>query len=106
MNNHKKLYWFAWAMAMITIILFVIGSIYVEKYNVYTPMIVSGCLMIVMLVLIIAIYIRYVKFICPKCNQTFKPSAGTIFCGIHTPTKRLLKCPHCNTKAWCKDHFE
>ena len=90
----------------INIILFAISSIYVEKFDTFVPMIVTGCLMFVMLVLTISIYIKYIEYICPKCNQIFKPSKGRILVSIHTPTRRLLRCPCCNAKSWCKDHFE
>ena len=91
---------------LLSIFLFAISSVYAEKLNTWMPMIVSGCLMVIMLVLVITIYIKYVKFVCPKCNKIFKPSTSAIIWGIHTPTKRWLRCPHCNTKAWCKDHFD
>ena len=106
MNNHKKLYWFMTTMTFISIILFAISPIYAEKLNTWMPMILMGCLMTIMLVLTIIIYIKYVKFICPKCNQDFKASAIAIILGIHTPTRRLLRCPHCNAKSWCKEDIE
>lgn len=106
MNNRKKLYWFMTFMTFVSIILFTISSVYVEKYNTFAPMIVIGCVMAFLLVLTITMYMKYVKFICPKCNKVFKPSNSAIFWGIHTPTKRLLRCPYCDIKSWCKDHFE
>ena len=106
MNKHKKLYIFMMVLTFISIGLFALSSIAVEFWDTFIPMIVMACLMIILLALTIAIYYRYVKFICPKCNQIFKPSASAITWGIHTPTKRLLRCTHCNTKSWCKEHFD
>ena len=101
MKKHKHLYWFMTSMTFLSIILFAISSIYVEKFNTWMPMIITGCLMTIMLTLTIVLYMKYVKFVCPKCNQIFKVSGKAIICSIHTPTKRLLKCPNCNTKLWC-----
>ena len=93
-------------ISFLTITLFAFSTIYIEKLNTWLPMIVMGCLMVVMLTLTIIIYTKYVKFACPKCKQEFRASARTIIWAIHTPTKRLLKCPHCNAKSWCKEDIE
>ncbi len=106
MSKFKKLYIFMLIATFISIILFTISTIAVKFWDTYIPMIVVACVMIILLVLTIGIYYRYVKFICPKCNQVFKPSVSAITWGVHTLTKRLLKCPHCNTKSWCKEHFD
>ena len=105
MKKYKKLYIFMMIASFISIILFAISPVYIERFNTWVPMIVIGCVMIIMLMLTIAIYMNYVKFICPKCNQVFKPTKSAIILGIHTTTKRLLKCPYCNAKSWCKEHF-
>ena len=105
MRKHKKLYLF---MVIATILMIVAwaGSVIVwEKLNNFVPFIVILPIFIILFICTIVIYIKYVKFVCPKCNQIFKPSANAIIWAIHTPNKRLLKCPHCNTKSWCKEDF-
>jgi len=39
---------------------------------------------------------------CKKCSHIFKPTFGEYFRAPHSPTKRLLRCPKCKEKTWCK----
>ena len=106
MSKAKKIYIFMIISTIISIILFTVSAIMVEFWDTYIPTIVTFCVMMILLILTIVIYVRYIKFVCPKCNQTFKPKASAIIWAMHTPTKRHLKCPHCNNKSWCKEHFD
>ena len=106
MNKHKKMYIIMASVAILSIILFAVSAIFVETHNIWYPMLISGCLMIAILVSTLIIYIKYVKFVCPNCNQIFKPTNNAIIWAMHTPTKRHLKCPNCNTKSWCKEKFD
>ena len=39
---------------------------------------------------------------CRKCGERFVPSTRAYIAGMHTPTKRRLKCPHCGEISFCK----
>lgn len=39
---------------------------------------------------------------CRKCGHKFKPTFKAYIWGVHTLTKRHLKCPECKEKSWCK----
>lgn len=39
---------------------------------------------------------------CPVCNEKFVPSLKDFIFGVHTFTKRKLKCPKCGKKSFCK----
>lgn len=39
---------------------------------------------------------------CPNCHTRFIPTFGEYLKGAHTPTTRVLTCPHCGKKSWCK----
>ena len=41
-------------------------------------------------------------FECPKCGKRFVPSFGAYMAGMHTLTRRQLKCPHCGKISMCK----
>lgn len=95
-------------MASATILMIValaVSMIIWTELNNWIPFAVICLVFIVLFVCTIVIYMKYVMFVCPKCNQTFKASANAIIWAIHTPTKRRLRCPHCNTKSWCKEDF-
>ena len=105
MNNHKKLYYVMASATILMIVSLVVSMIIWTELNNWIPFAVICLVFIVLFVCTIVIYMKYVMFVCPKCNQTFKASANAIIWAIHTPTKRRLRCPHCNTKSWCKEDF-
>jgi len=41
-------------------------------------------------------------FQCPHCGEVFKPTFKQYFMGLHTVTKRRLKCPNCGKTSLCK----
>ena len=41
-------------------------------------------------------------FECVKCGEHFTPSYGAYIMGMHTITRRHLRCPKCGKKSWCK----
>lgn len=47
-------------------------------------------------------YLKSVKYLCPLCGHVFGISFGQTF-GRHTPTTRLLTCPHCGVKSNCTE---
>lgn len=105
MNNHKKLYYVMASATILMIVALAVSMIIWTELNNWIPFAVICLVFIVLFVCTIVIYMKYVMFVCPKCNQTFKASANAIIWAIHTPTKRRLRCPHCNTKSWCKEDF-
>lgn len=39
---------------------------------------------------------------CPNCGEKFVPTLKDFIFGLHTFTKRKLKCPKCGKKSYCK----
>lgn len=39
---------------------------------------------------------------CPVCHEKFVPTLKDFVFGVHTFTKRKLKCPKCGVKSFCK----
>ena len=37
---------------------------------------------------------------CSECGVVHKPTVGSYLIGMHTPKKRLLKCPICQNRSW------
>ncbi len=44
-------------------------------------------------------------FECAKCGKRFMPKMGAYLAGMHTATRRFLKCPHCGKKSMCIRRF-
>lgn len=43
---------------------------------------------------------------CKCCSHRFKPSLSAYIWGIHTITKRLLKCPECGKTSFCRRRLD
>ena len=41
-------------------------------------------------------------YICPECKKTFRPKWWKALFAIHMNSDRVLKCPHCGRKGFCK----
>ena len=39
---------------------------------------------------------------CPECHAKFTPDMKSYIMGVHTLTKRKLKCPECGKTKYCK----
>ena len=50
-------------------------------------------------------YFTNVAYICPECNQVFKPAFKEAFFANHTPTTRKLTCPECGHKGFCVETY-
>jgi len=44
-------------------------------------------------------------YVCPVCGEKFVPTMKDFIFGVHTFTKRKLKCPQCGKKSYCKKRF-
>ena len=53
-----------------------------------------------------ALDMRQAVFECPKCKKRFMPTKTAYIMGMHTLSKRWLRCPHCGKKSWCKRVFD
>ena len=42
------------------------------------------------------------EFICPACNKKFRPKWWKAFFSFHLNDDRVLKCPHCGRKGFCR----
>lgn len=41
-------------------------------------------------------------FECAKCGAYFLPTKTAYVMGMHTITRRHLRCPHCGKRSWCR----
>lgn len=49
-------------------------------------------------------YLEYTgtEYVCNKCGQQYKPQPVQWSMGMHLPTCRHMKCPHCGNWGWHK----
>ena len=51
---------------------------------------------------VVALDVTTGTYECPKCNTRFVPTTSAYIAGLHTFTKRKLKCPNCGEISYCK----
>ena len=44
-------------------------------------------------------------FECAKCGKRFMPTTAAYLAGMHTATRRHLKCPYCGQRSMCIRRF-
>ena len=59
---------------------------------------------IVIAVIAVIVYVPIISstYVCPKCNTEIKPKWYQLSVCIHMNGERLVKCPHCGRKGFCK----
>ena len=92
---------------VISIALLVISTILAEEALI-SPVTATVLIIISVILVFVAIFfaakIDYETGVykCRKCGNVFKPTFKAYLWGAHTLTTRLLKCPKCSEKSWCK----
>lgn len=71
----------------------------------WLPLAVAVLLYIINAAALFSYYYRRVRFVCPKCHETFQPKRMECFFANHTPKTRKLTCTACGTKDWCIERF-
>ena len=102
----KKQYLILGFATILSIILWATSVIVWNILDIWIPFVIITILTIAIFTYTVIMYTKHVKFVCRNCNNIFRPKASVIIMAVHTPTTRLLKCPKCGKKTWCKDHFE
>jgi hypothetical protein len=83
----------------------VLITISYEKVSFLAETIIAiSSLIIILATCLIACYIdnKSGYFECNNCKKRFVPTYASYVMGMHTITRRHLKCPHCKQVTWCK----
>lgn len=100
----KTLYIISAILTILSLLGLVLATILTEhNHSNWWTILVSAILFVVLLILTCVIYFPNAEFICQKCNKQFKPTIAASVLGIHTITRRYLRCPHCKGKSWAKE---
>ena len=57
------------------------------------------------LIVAIVLEVNSGAFECAKCGKRFMPKMGAYLAGMHTATRRYLKCPYCGQSSMCFRRF-
>ncbi|MCM1327599.1 MAG: MerR family transcriptional regulator [Bacteroidales bacterium] len=67
----------------------------------WLPFAISIVLVIVCVLILFPYWYQHIKYLCPQCHTTFKPSKMEAMFANHTPKTRKVTCPCCRKKVWC-----
>ena len=81
------------------------GFLEMEDWMRVVLIIIGFITMIGGLIIAIALEVTSGAFECTKCGKRFMPKTAAYVWGIHTATRRHLKCPYCGEKSWCIRRF-
>lgn len=94
---------------IIAIVAFVTIFGVVDTYGEHMPRAVRVLLYVIACVLFaLGIYVAAIGdrtigyYRCKHCNEHFVPAVGAYVMGMHTITRRYLRCPKCQKTSWCK----
>lgn len=106
-KDAKKRLTLSFIIACITIIaglsIIIIGSIFAEPIWLKIVSIVISLIIVVLGIGVCCVLtVDAGVYKCPNCGEKFVPSMKDFIFGLHTFTKRKLKCPKCGKKSYCK----
>ncbi|MDO5112412.1 MAG: MerR family transcriptional regulator [Clostridia bacterium] len=80
--------------------------IYWIRTGVWQPFAIVMPLVLISCALLIRMYYKATAYICPVCNERFKPTLKQFFFSNHTPKTRKLTCTHCGQTDWCVETYQ
>ena len=104
MQGKKKLKKFRWTMILtgipVTVLQWFSIIFWIIK-GIWWPFVIWVIVASVWGTIISRYYFKNVKYICPECQEVFKPTLKETFWANHTPITRKLTCPECGHKGFC-----
>lgn len=79
-------------------------AILTSEYLPYKALHISFGIIIFLAGLIASLILDYTSgsYECACCSHRFRPTPAAYIWGVHTVTKRYLKCPKCGRRSFCK----
>ena len=87
--------------AIVMAMLNVTAIVFAIVYDSWGPILVGLGINVVLSSLLLAFYYNKTAYICPHCNEKFKPKIFQFMFANHTLRTRKLNCPKCGVKDFC-----
>lgn len=103
-NNLKKLQKLIWIDILIFIIVYIIGVVALEFFNISPSNPLYWLLLgLPLVILIFSLFnkLKQIPYICKNCGGTIYIKFKQMF-SLHAGTQRRLKCPHCDRVTWAE----
>jgi len=108
MEEKKKLTWLHAKMLLLAIPMTLIewGAIILWIVTgIWWPFAACIPLVAALGIIVMRMYYKNTLYICPECNERFRPALREVFWARHTPKTRKLTCTCCGKKSWCVETF-
>lgn len=108
MENRKKMRKLRWILLTAGIVLEILewaSIVWLVKTGIWWPFLTGIALFAAGVVWLCKFYYKSVDYICPQCQQVFKPSGKEFMFSNHTPSTRKLSCPNCGHKGFCVEVY-
>ena len=91
-------------LAGITLIM-IAGYIYLEVWQRVVLIVIAVLTIAAGLTVAVVLEVHSGAFECAKCGKRFMPTTAAYLAGMHTATRRYLKCPYCGQSSMCLRRF-
>ncbi len=91
-------------LAAITLFM-IAGYLEMEVWQRVVLIVVGVLVMAAGITIAVVLEVHSGAFECAKCGKRFMPSTAAYLAGMHTATRRYLKCPYCGRSSMCIRRF-
>ena len=74
----------------------------VLTWGLWPDTVVFSVVVTVIAMIIAQIIISRQKYVCPKCGAVISPKWYHLSASLHMGSDRIVKCPHCKRKGFCR----
>ncbi len=101
----RKLIVYMLSFAVVAEVFEILTFILWVSKGVYWPFVGAFSLSLLISIAFAKKYYKTTEYICPNCNNRFRPKFKEFLFSYHTPKKRKLKCPKCSKKTLCFETY-
>ena len=76
-------------------------AVYSAMYRAVVPLVIAAIIHIAACISMMMLYYKGVAYICPHCNEQFRPKLKEFIFANHTKRTRKLTCANCYIKDFC-----
>ena len=111
MSKAKRVFEIFISLAILSLIVMIVfGVLIVEKVgdndtNTIVTAVFAGAFLLFVSVAM-AVMMTHSYFKCSHCNMEFKGRPFQVLVSMHSPSKRLVDCPHCGNRCWCEHEIK
>jgi DNA-binding transcriptional MerR regulator len=104
-KNLKKVHSFMLAIGILMDIIQIAAILLWIFKGVWLPFVICIPIVIALGCIMTGMYHKKTAYICPECNEKFRPTLKELMFAKHTPKTRKLKCAKCGYVGYCVETY-